>query len=178
MNNITRLFDFPYYQLEKYNLKDALVTKYDGQWIKTSTQEYLDKANAISRGLLRLGVNKNDKIAIISSNNRTEWHITDIGVLQTGAQTVPMYPTISAEDYQYILNHSESQYVFVSDDEVYEKLQSIKANVPSLTLLDGIYPLFNNPVAVTTYSIQVKSNVESLVQKQVTFSQFTDPMLA
>ena len=132
MNNITRLFDFPYFQLEKYNLKDALVTKYDGQWVKTSTQEYLDKANAISRGLLRLGVNKNDKIAIISSNNRTEWHITDIGVLQTGAQTVPMYPTISAEDYQYILNHSESQYVFVSDDEVYEKLQSIKANVPSL----------------------------------------------
>lgn len=132
MNNITRLFDFPYYQLEKYNLKDALVTKYDGQWIKTSTQEYLDKANAISRGLLRLGVNRNDKIAIISSNNRTEWHITDIGVLQTGAQTVPMYPTISAEDYEYILNHSESQYIFVSDIEVYQKLQSIKANVPLL----------------------------------------------
>lgn len=132
MNNITRLFDFPYYQLEKYNLKDALVTKYNDQWVKTSTQEYLDKANAISRGLLRLGVNKNDKVAIISSNNRTEWHITDIGVLQTGAQTVPMYPTISAEDYEYILNHSESQYVFVSDDEVYEKLKSIKANVPTL----------------------------------------------
>ncbi|RTL14288.1 MAG: long-chain fatty acid--CoA ligase, partial [Flavobacteriaceae bacterium] len=132
MKNITRLFDFPYYQLEKYNLKDALVTKYGETWVKTSTQEYLDKANAISRGLLRLGVNKNDKIAIISSNNRTEWHITDIGVLQTGAQTVPMYPTISAEDYEYILNHSESQYVFVSDLEVYEKLQSIKANVPSL----------------------------------------------
>lgn len=132
MKNITRLFDFPYHQLEKYNLKDALVTKYDGQWIKTSTQEYLDKANAISRGLLRLGVNRNDKIAIISSNNRTEWHITDVGVLQTGAQTVPMYPTISAEDYEYILNHSESQYVFVSDIEVYEKLQSIKANVPLL----------------------------------------------
>jgi long-chain acyl-CoA synthetase len=132
MNNITRLFDFPYYQLEKYNLKDALVTKYGDTWVKTSTQEYLDKANAVSRGLLRLGVNKNDKIAIISSNNRTEWHITDIGVLQTGAQTVPMYPTISAEDYEYILNHSESQYVFVSDSEVYEKLKSIKANVPTL----------------------------------------------
>ena len=132
MNSITRLFEFPYYQLEKYNLKDALVTKYGDNWVKTSTQEYLDKANAISRGLLRLGVNRNDKIAIISSNNRTEWHITDIGVLQTGAQTVPMYPTISAEDYEYILNHSESQYVFVSDIEVYQKLQSIKANVPLL----------------------------------------------
>ena len=122
MTNITRLFDFPYYQLEKYNLPDALVTKYDGEWIKTSTQEYLDKANALSRGLLRLGVNKNDKIAIISSTNRTEWHMTDIGVLQTGAQTVPLYPTISSEDYEYILNHSESSYCFVSDQEVYDKL--------------------------------------------------------
>ena len=54
MTNITRLFDFPYYQLEKYNLPDALVTKYDGEWIKTSTQEDLDKANSLSRGLLRL----------------------------------------------------------------------------------------------------------------------------
>jgi long-chain acyl-CoA synthetase len=132
MNQITRLFEFPYHQLEKYKLTDSLVTKYNGEWIKTSTQEYLDKANALSRGLIRLGVNKNDKIAIISSNNRTEWHVTDIGVLQTGAQTVPMYPTISAEDYEYILNHSESKYVFVSDSEVYDKLISIKANVSSL----------------------------------------------
>ena len=53
--------------MEKYNLSDSLVTKYGNDWIKTSTQEYLDKANTISRGLLRLGVNKNDKIAIISS---------------------------------------------------------------------------------------------------------------
>lgn len=132
MTNITRLFDFPYHQLEKHNLSDALVTKYNNQWVKTSTKEYLEKANALSRGLLRLGVSKDDKIAIISSNNRTEWHISDIGILQTGAQTVPMYPTISAEDYEYILNHSESKYVFVSDIEVYEKLNSIKGNVTSL----------------------------------------------
>jgi long-chain acyl-CoA synthetase len=132
MNNITRLFDFPYHQLEKYNLTDALVTKYDNEWIKTSTKEYLEKANTISRGLLNLGVNKNDKIAIISSNNRTEWHICDIGILQIGAQNVPIYPTISSEDYEYILNHSESTYCFVSDIEVYNKIKKIKANVPGL----------------------------------------------
>ncbi len=132
MTNITRLFDFPYYQLEKHNLSDALVTKYNGEWVKTSTKEYLDKANAISRGLLRLGINKNDKIAIISSTNRTEWHITDIGVLQTGAQTVPIYPTITSEDYEYILNHSESTICFVSDQEVYDKLISVKNNIPNL----------------------------------------------
>lgn len=132
MNKITRLFDFPYYQLEKYNLKDALVTKQGDEWIKTSTEEYLFKANAISRALVRLNVNRNDKIAIISSNNRTEWHICDIGILQTGAQTVPIYPTISAEDYEYILNHSESTYCFVSDKEVLDKINAIKGNVKSL----------------------------------------------
>lgn len=132
MTPISRLFDFPYHQLEKYNLPDALVTKYDGEWIKTSTKEYLEKANTISRALLRMGIQKNDKIAIISSNNRTEWHIMDIGVLQTGAQTVPIYPTISETDYEYILNHSEAMYCFVSDEEVLGKLNSIKANVPKL----------------------------------------------
>ncbi|WP_339835706.1 AMP-dependent synthetase/ligase [uncultured Flavobacterium sp.] len=132
MNTITRLFDFPYHQLEKYSLSDSLVTKYGDEWIKTSTQEYLDKANAISRGLLRLGVNVNDKIAVISSSNRTEWHICDVGILQTGAQNVPIYPTISEEDYEYILNHSESIYCFVSDDEVYQKVKAIQKNVPKL----------------------------------------------
>jgi long-chain acyl-CoA synthetase len=132
MITIKRLFDFPYYQLENYNLPDALVTKQDGAWVKTSTQEYIDKANAISRALLRMGVQKNDKIAIISSNNRTEWHIMDAGILQTGAQNVPIYPTITEEDYEYILNHSEAMYVFVSDIEILTKIKNIKANVPSL----------------------------------------------
>ena len=132
MITISRLFDFPYHQLEKYNLADALVTKQNGVWKKTSTQEYIDKANVISRALLRLGVQKNDKIAIISSNNRTEWHIMDVGILQTGAQNVPIYPTITEEDYEYILNHSEAMYVFVSDLEVFNKVNNIKTNVPSL----------------------------------------------
>ncbi len=132
MVNITRLFEFPYYQLENKNIPDCLVTKYDGNWEKTSTQEYIDKANAISRALLRLGVQKNDKIAVITSTNRTEWNIIDIGILQTGAQNVPIYPTISETDYEYILNHSESVYCFVSDAEVLRKVNLIKQNIPTL----------------------------------------------
>ncbi|MEX2350161.1 MAG: long-chain fatty acid--CoA ligase [Flavobacteriaceae bacterium] len=132
MNKITRLFDFPYHQLSKNNLPDCLVTKYGEEWVKTSTQEFIDKANAVSRGLLRMGINKNDKIALISTNNRTEWSIMDIGILQTGAQNIPIYPTIGEEDYEYILNHSESIYCFVSDKEVYEKVMAIKKNVPKL----------------------------------------------
>lgn len=132
MSTIKRLFDFPYHQLSKNNLSDCLVTKYEGNWVKTSTQEFIDKSNAVSRGLLRMGVKKDDKIALISTNNRTEWSIMDIGVLQTGAQTVPIYPNISADDYEYILNHSGSTYCFVSDQEVYDKVMAIKKNVPNL----------------------------------------------
>ncbi|MEN8885441.1 MAG: AMP-dependent synthetase/ligase [Winogradskyella sp.] len=128
MTDIKRLFDFPYYQLEHKPNKSALVTKYDGQWTPMSTQEYLDKANAVSRALLKMGIQKNDKIAVISSTNRTEWNIMDIGVLQLGAQNIPIYPTICAEDYEYVLNHSEAIYCFVSDVEVLEKVNKIKAN--------------------------------------------------
>ncbi len=129
---ITRLFDFPYYQLEQKNLPDALNVKKDGKWISTSTQEYIDKANALSRGLLRMGVQPNDKIAVISMNNRTEWNICDIGILQLGAQNVPIYPTISIDDYAYVLNHSESKYCFVSCTEVQGKVAAIMDKVPSL----------------------------------------------
>jgi long-chain acyl-CoA synthetase len=132
MVSITRLFDFPYYQLEKNDLPKAFVTKYNGKWVATSTQEYINQANAISRALIRLGVQKNDKIAIISSTNRTEWNVMDIGILQVGAQSVPIYPTITQEDYEYILNHCEAKYCFVSDEEILIKLNAIKKNTSSL----------------------------------------------
>jgi long-chain acyl-CoA synthetase len=135
MTDIKRLFDFAYYQLEHKPNESALVTKYNGVWTPMSTKEYLEKANAVSRALLRMGIQKNDKIAVISSTNRTEWNIMDIGVLQIGAQNIPIYPTISPEDYEYVLNHSESIYCFVSDIEVLEKVNKIKAN----TKIKGVY---------------------------------------
>lgn len=143
MTTITRLFDFPYYQLEHYNIPDALVTKYNGVWIKTSTKEYIAKANAVSRALLRMGVQKNDKIAIISTNNRSEWSIMDIGILQIGAQNVPIYPTISETDYEYILNHSGASYCFVSDAEVLKKVNLIKSNIPHLKEVFSFDPIEN-----------------------------------
>lgn len=129
---VKRLFDFPRYQAANYPLDDALVTKQNGTWVKTSTQEFIQKGEWISKGLMELGVQPNDKIAIISSVNRTEWNIVDLGIMQCGAQDVPIYPTISEEDYQYVLNHSESKYVFVSDCEVRNKVLAIKDQVPSL----------------------------------------------
>jgi long-chain acyl-CoA synthetase len=135
MTNITRLFDFPYYQLEHYNLDKAFTSKQNGEWYSVSTQEYINQANAISRGLIKLGVKPNDKIAVISSTNRTEWNICDIGILQIGAQNVPIYPTIANEDFEYILNHSEAVYCLVSDKELAAKINSIK----NKTSLKDIY---------------------------------------
>ncbi|WP_435622758.1 AMP-dependent synthetase/ligase [Flagellimonas sp.] len=132
MQKVTRLFDFPKYQLEKFPLQESLVTKYDGKWVATSTESYLNQANAISRALLRMGVQPNDKIAVISMNNRTEWNIMDIGILQIGAQNVPIYPTISAADYEYVLNHSEAKYCFVSCSEVLQKVLDVASNVKKL----------------------------------------------
>ena len=134
-SEITRLFDFPYYTQKKYNLANTFVTKYGSKWVSTSNEEYINKANTISRALLRLGVKANDKIAVISTTNRTEWNIVDIGVLQIGAQNVPIYPTISKEDYEYVLNHSEAIYCFASDISIVEKLNKIKGN----TSLKEIY---------------------------------------
>ncbi|MEZ7504262.1 long-chain fatty acid--CoA ligase [Flavobacterium sp. Arc2] len=142
MTQVTRLFDFPYYQQDKYtSIPDALNTKQDGVWIKTSTQEYIAQANAVSRALLRMGIKKNDKIAVISSSNRTEWNIMDIGILQVGAQNVPIYPTITEEDYEYILNHSGAIYCFVSDVEILQKVNLIKDKVPHLKEIYSFNPI-------------------------------------
>ncbi len=129
---ITRIFDFAYYQLEKFNLEKSFTTKYDGEWVSTSIKEFIHKGNAISRGLLKLGIKPGDKIAVLSSTNRTEWNILDLGVLQIGAINIPIYPTISKEDYEYIFNHAEVTHCFLSDSELYEKAVAIKNNVPTL----------------------------------------------
>lgn len=162
MTEVTRLFDFPYYQLENKPNDTALVTKYNGKWTPTSTQEYLAKANAISRALLKLGVKKNDKIAVISSTNRTEWNIMDIGILQVGAQNIPIYPTICAEDYGYVLNHSESIYCFVSDKEVLDKVNSIKGK----TQIKDVYS-FNQIEGCKHYSELFELGKDESTQNEV-----------
>ena len=128
----TRIFDFLSYQLKQRPLDRALNTKYNGEWKSTSTAEYASSADLMSAAFLNLKIKPQDKIAMISSNNRSEWCIVDVGILQAGAVNVPIYPTISQNDYEYILNHSESKYCFVSDQEVYDKVMAIKKNVKNL----------------------------------------------
>jgi long-chain acyl-CoA synthetase len=130
----TRLFDFLSIQLEN-PLEKSLNTKYNGSWEATSTKTFYDKVQQASRKLHQMGVKHGDKIALISTNNRTEWCIMDQAILQLGATTVPIYPTISASEYEYVLDHSESKMCFISDVEIFEKLKTIQGN----TSLEGVY---------------------------------------
>lgn len=125
-HEITRLFDFAYHQLKNNPQEKCFNTKVGNKWVPTSTKQYLKQANTISRALLRLGVKPNDKIAVVTSTNRIEWSILDVAILQIGAVNVPLYPTISSSDYQYIINHSDAILCFVSDKELVKKVSKIK----------------------------------------------------
>ena len=122
----TRLFDFADYQLANHPQKECFLYKEDNQWIKISTQEYIDQAHKVSASLLALGIEKNDKIAVITTNNHPNWHILDTGLLQIGAQNIPLYATLSEKDYAYVLNHSDAKYCFVSDQELYDKVKKVQ----------------------------------------------------
>ena len=156
---ITRLFDFLAQQLET-PLDKCLNTKYNGKWVATSTQEFYDKVQQASRKLMQMGVKHGDKIALISTNNRTEWCIMDQAVLQLGATTVPIYPTITGPEYEYVLKHSESKYCFISDAGIFEKLKAVEKN----TMLEGIYS-FEDIEGCASWNVLFEDDDASLQEK-------------
>ena len=136
-NQVTRLFDFAYYQQRNKPIKKSFNYKNKGIWHSISSEEYIKLSNKVSASLLSLGVKPDDKIAVITENNNPNWHFLDIGVLQIGAQNIPLYATLSEKDYEYILNHSDAKYCFVSNDEIYQKVKFV---LPK-TQLKKIYSL-------------------------------------
>lgn len=132
---LKRLFDTVYYQQEKFPKKDALAAKINGEWVPTSTDSYIEQVNQLSRALIDMGIQPGDKIALVS-NNRPEWCIADLGILQIGAVDVPVYPTISEDDYRYIFNHAEVKLCIVSDEELFRKVNAIQDDVPTM---QGLY---------------------------------------
>lgn len=127
-NQLSRLFDFIYYQEKNHPQKKCFVVKDGNQWQSISTQQYIEQANKVSRALITLGVKPNDKIAVIVPVNHPKWHILDIGILQIGAQNVPLYATLTEKDYEYVLHHSDASYCFVAGDDIYQKVKSVKEN--------------------------------------------------
>lgn len=127
-----RLFDFAYDQLEHLPLDVMFRSKCNGEWETYSTQKFIDHVNQLSNGLVEYGIQPGQKVALITDSNRTEWNICDHATLQIGAIDVPIYPTMTEQDIQYILNHSESVICFVSNQELLTKVNSIRDQIPSL----------------------------------------------
>jgi len=127
-----RLFDFAYDQLEHHPLDVMFRSKCDGEWETYSTQKFIDHVNQLSNGLIEYGIQPGQKIALITDSNRTEWNICDHAALQIGAVDVPIYPTMTERDIQYILNHSEATICFVSNQELLTKIKNIHEQVPAL----------------------------------------------
>jgi len=137
---ILRIFDLLPNYLEKYSRKqDALAGKDNGDWKKYSISDYVETVNYISYGFLKLGVKKNDKIATITYN-RPEWNFLDMAIMQVGAIHVPIYPTISESEYEYILNHAEISYIFTAGEEMYKKIKHL---LPTVKTLKSIYTFKN-----------------------------------
>lgn len=129
---VTRTFDLLERYKELFSYKDdALACKMNGKWFKYSASDYINNCYYLSLGLLALGLKKGDKIVNIA-NNRPEWCFLDLATSQAGIIHIPVYPTISKDEYEYILNHSEPKLVFVSDKSLYGKIKQIAENVPSI----------------------------------------------
>ena len=129
---VKRIFDIPYYSKAHFEKDDFVCDKRNGKWEKISTDEYIRITNQLSRALLKYGIKKGDRIALITSTNRVEWCFFDQAALQIGAVTVPIYPSISSEDCVYNLENSGSKICFVSDEKLFDKINTIKSQLPEL----------------------------------------------
>lgn len=129
---IERLFDLlPHYARSFKPKEDVLAYKEDGIWKKIDLDKYRRTVDLLSYGLLHLGVRKGDTIATIM-NNRPEWNYLDFAIMHVGAIHVPIYPTISKSDYQYIFNHAGVKFVFVAGDEMIRKIKDVIKDCPSV----------------------------------------------
>ena len=133
--NITRLFEILTYYSETFpDQKTALSIKTSKGWDSYSPEEYLRITNNLSYAFIKLGIMPSDKVGIISTN-RPEWNMLDMAIMQIGAITVPVYPTISEDDYKYIINHSEMKLAVIEGHEVMTKFSNIISETPNLKMV-------------------------------------------
>lgn len=147
MNEQSRIFDFLYVQQKNFPKDDMLAGKVDGNWKPWSTNLVADTVNRLSAGLLKLGISggdmqaeHQDKVAIIS-RNRPEWLILDMACQQIGVTLCPIYPTTNINELEFIFNDAAVKYVFVSGQDILEKVRNVKSKVPAII---DIYSLDEN----------------------------------
>ncbi len=140
MTQVTRLFDLLPHYAGKFRPKDDVIAgKENGEWKRYSISAYREFADAISYALIGSGIGKGDMVATIMTS-RPEWNFIDMGIMQTGAIHVPVYPTISESDYKYILNHAGVKILFISGKDIFRKIEHILPEVPSVSAVYSIKP--------------------------------------
>ena len=120
----TRTFDLLERYFRLFPGNNALAEKKDGRWIEYSVEKYIELSHLFARGLLQTGMSRGDKIVTIS-NNRPEWNFADMGMAMVGIVHVPVYTSLSAEEYSYIFEHSDARLVIVSDQKLYDTVKGI-----------------------------------------------------
>ena len=126
-NNVTRTFDLLDRYRELYNKDDALCFKQNGVWEKFSTAEYIEYSNSFCYGLYESGFKKGDKIITVSSN-RPEWNFVDMGMSMIGVVHVPVFTSLSAAEYEYIIKDSGAKMIIISDMKLYRVLEPVLAD--------------------------------------------------
>ena len=159
----TRLFDYIYQQKNQHPLEKSLGRKdAKGNWVFYSTDEIIDMAERAASGLIDLGLQKGDRVAIAAYKNRPEWVIMDLAAQMAGMVSVPLYPTISPREYEYVLNNSESKLAFCGARDLYDKLIKAQPNVPTL---QGVYTFDKQegkPYWQSMFSEKNKDEVEKI----------------
>ncbi|MAN87038.1 MAG: long-chain fatty acid--CoA ligase [Algoriphagus sp.] len=136
---LNRLFDLVPYQIAKFDKTDAVARKENGEWITYSSRDVKEIIDNLSLAFMKANIAAGDRVAIISEN-RPEWNFVDLALQQIGAISVPMYPTITSDDYAYIFDHAEVKMIFVGDTTIYEKAIEVAGDrkIYSFDKIDGV----------------------------------------
>lgn len=168
--NLHRAFDFLSHQLTTNPKDDCLSYKVGGIWKKFSTQEVFDIVNQLSAAFLSMGYKKGDKMAVISTN-RPEWNFVELAMQQIGVISVPMYPTITVEDYEYIFEHAGVKLIFVEGQEIYDKVSKA---IEKLDGIDGVYSFDKVPNCKSWKEVQEEGKRGDLEQVDLLKNQIDE----
>ena len=155
-----RIFDLPRFQEKNTPNISIFNYKENKEWKGISTQDFINRVNNISKGLLASGIQPNDKVALISEN-RLEWNLLDFAIQQIGAVVVAIYPNISGNDYEFILNNAEIKLCFVSNDKLYQRLLAIKDQIPTVSEVYtfNTYPHTPNWISLVSKGIDISDEI-------------------
>ncbi|HPX59730.1 MAG TPA: long-chain fatty acid--CoA ligase [Bacteroidales bacterium] len=147
---ITRTFDFLEQLKEKYaHKKDILAQKKNGIWFKVSVDDYYETAHTLSYGFLALGLQAQDKVITIT-NNRPEWNFIDMGLGLANLIHVPIYPTLSVEDYKCIIEHSDAKLIIIENETIFNIVNP------------AVQELEYKPIVYTINTIEGQKNLEEI----------------